>query len=329
MKRLNELVGDTVDFVSFPAVENGVLLNGFAKGGYLIVRTLKENDILPIFMGTGSKLSISFAQPNYYDSFSTRFRVAFTPWESTQLPNPYWVDTMNLMDTIWAPTPWVRQVFRDSGVVVPIEVAQEGIDPNEHTVTDHKNVSGPFTFIHVGEPAVRKNGKMVVDAFKRTFGRNDDVRLVIKAMKTTEIQTTSKRIDIDTSVMTTAQMDKLYQKVHCMVYPSSGEGFGRIPIEAMASGLPVILTPYSGMEVFSQYGIELDYTVGPTGDPFNKGEWAHVDFDSLCEKMRYAYESYDTVAERAYQNAPLVRESFPYDAGILSALFKTLERVAV
>ena len=322
MKLLNKITN--IDFYSLPAIENGILMNGFARGGMGIITALKNLNINPIWMGNESDISISFTHPFWYDSSTRKLKIGYTPWESTKFPNQGWTELMNSMDVIWATTPWVKEVYKANGVTVPIYVAQEGLDA-ENVSLSKRTLGGPFTFLHVGEPAKRKGGQLVLDAFKKVFGRNKDVHLVIKALKGTELKTSAKNITIDTNLLTIPEVDNLYHSSHCLVYPSSGEGFGRIPIEAIGSGLPTILTPYSGMEVFSEYGIELKYTVGPTGDDFNRGEWAFPDFEDICEKMRYVYENYDKVAEAAFSNAKIVREKFPYDQGIIDALDRTVE----
>lgn len=321
MKHLNDI--HNIDFISLPAIENGILVNGFARGSMGIVTALKNLNILPIWMGQQSDISISFSHPYWYDELDRKIKIGFTPWESTKFPNETWTQRMNAMDVIWAPTPWVKYIFEENGVKVPVIVAQEGLDSENVTLTK-RTVDGPFTFVHVGEPAVRKGGGLVLEAFKKVFSRKKDVRLVIKALKESGLRTTMKSVTIDTELLPVSGVNKLYQNSHCLVYPSSGEGFGRIPLEAMGSGLPTILTPYSGMQVFSEFGIELGYKIGPTGDSFNRGEWAHPNFEDICEKMLYVYQNYDKVAEDAFKNGAIVREKFPYDKGIIEALDETV-----
>lgn len=319
MKLANKV--EQVDWFSYPAIENGVLLNGFGRGGYYAVRALVNYGLRPLMWNNNSEVSISFCHPEWYTGgqfIKGQFKIGFTPWESTVI-RPSWADRMNAMDLIWAPTPWVRDVYLANGITTPVDVALEGIDPDEHTLF-HREEPEVFWFLHVGEPAVRKNAKMVLDAFLKVFRRNDRVRLLIKGMKVSSVHTKSKRVEINLAPLQVMEMDALYQKMHCLVYPSQGEGFGRIPLEAMASGMPTILTPYSGMEVFSDFGIPLEYEVGPTNDDFNLGEWAYPDFDDLCEKMKWVYENYEQVSTLAYGNAEIVRREFTYDAGISRAL---------
>lgn len=307
----------TVDFFSYPAVENGILLNGYARGGWYIIKAFQELGYKSLWLGDESKFSVSFCQPYMYDKNEKHLRVGYTPWESTRV-SPHWIEMMNEMDIIWTSSSWVADVFRSNGVKVPVEVAREGINPEEHTLT-RREFPEEFTFLHVGEPARRKNAAMVIEAFRSVFPRKKNVKLVVKALKETELTSRSSRVVIDKSTLTLPQVDELYQRSHCLVYPSSGEGFGRIPLETMASGMPTILTPYSGMTEFSDYGIPVDYTVGPTKDPFNIGDWAHPKFSDLCEKMLYVYENYDAVSNTAYENAQKIRKEFIYSKGIKQA----------
>ena len=50
--------------------------------------------------------------------------------------------------------------------------------------------------------------------------------------------------------MSEADMPRLYRSMHCLVLPSRGEGWGRPHSEAMATGLPVIATHWSGPTEF-------------------------------------------------------------------------------
>jgi glycosyltransferase involved in cell wall biosynthesis len=107
---------------------------------------------------------------------------------------------------------------------------------------------------------------------------------------------------------------------HCLVYPSHGEGFGLIPLQAIATGMPTILTDWSALDEFSEYGIKLDYKIGPTGPGFyyGLGEWAEPSFDDLCIKMESVYNMYGGYAEDAYNNALSVRSDERFDWNIIS-----------
>lgn len=47
----------------------------------------------------------------------------------------------------------------------------------------------------------------------------------------------------------------LLRKAHCLLFPSSGEGFGLPPREAMATGIPVILAGFAGLESIAREDI--------------------------------------------------------------------------
>jgi len=50
----------------------------------------------------------------------------------------------------------------------------------------------------------------------------------------------------------------LYENSHCMVYPTTGEGFGMIPFQAIATGMPTICTNLTGCTEFADLSMPLD-----------------------------------------------------------------------
>src|SRR5205807_7448785 len=53
-----------------------------------------------------------------------------------------------------------------------------------------------------------------------------------------------------------AEID-LYQNAHCYLQPSRGEGFGLQPLQALACGIPTILTDAHGHKDFAHLGLGL------------------------------------------------------------------------
>ena len=89
-------------------------------------------------------------------------------------------------------------------------------------------------------------------------------------------------------------MRHLYQSVDAVVIPSRGEGWGRPHMEAMAMGLPVIATNWSGTTAFmtdaNSYPLSIDGLV-PVHRQFRLPghQWAQPNVTHLRQLMRTVY----------------------------------------
>jgi glycosyltransferase involved in cell wall biosynthesis len=82
----------------------------------------------------------------------------------------------------------------------------------------------------------------------------------------------------------------LYSSVHALVQPSRGEGWGRPHMEAMALGLPVLATNWSGNTAFmnatNSFLIEVERFSEIKKGPFRGHRWAEPSVASLRRLMR-------------------------------------------
>jgi glycosyltransferase involved in cell wall biosynthesis len=122
---------------------------------------------------------------------------------------------------------------------------------------------------------------------------------------------------------------ELLHKADCFVFPSRGEGFGMTPLEAMATGLPVIVPNAHGIsEYFNEdcmYGVKYE-----TGTPaiyykYKNQDVGHMitcDVDDLARQMRYVYEHQKEAREKGQKAAVYARNyTFAKTAAQLKVLF--------
>jgi hypothetical protein len=107
----------------------------------------------------------------------------------------------------------------------------------------------------------------------------------------------------------------LYAASHVYLQPAAGEGFGLQPLQAIAQGMPTILTGAHGHASFSHLGLPLDSKLVPAGYFIagDAGEWWEPDFDQLCELMEFTYHNYGACCEDAKVAAKTVAEEFTWD----------------
>jgi glycosyltransferase involved in cell wall biosynthesis len=96
----------------------------------------------------------------------------------------------------------------------------------------------------------------------------------------------------------------LYKTHHCFVSPHLSEGFGLMPLEAMATGMPVIMARCSAPREYfaAKYGwwVEMSEDYAPVEQclPNTSGFWRLPDIDSLAASMREAYKRRDESRKR-------------------------------
>ncbi|MBN2627422.1 MAG: glycosyltransferase [Spirochaetales bacterium] len=116
-----------------------------------------------------------------------------------------------------------------------------------------------FTYLFVGSLHDKKNPLMLLESFIRIHGENPDSRLILVGEG--EREGDLKRMIASAGLEGTVslkgflhgpQVSELMKECDCLVLPSRFETFGIVVIEAMASGLPVIVTRSGGPESFVQ-----------------------------------------------------------------------------
>jgi glycosyltransferase involved in cell wall biosynthesis len=198
--------------------------------------------------------------PNWTPPAEGHF-VVIQPWEYGSLPVE-WVQQVNeLVDEVWAPSSFVRDLYVQSGVdrnrvhVIPNGVDTTLFAPNTSPLPIRSRKR--FKFLFVGGTIARKGIDLLLQAYLKSFSADDDVTLIVKDMGAGNIyqgQGLGERIrqiqqnprtpeivylDQDLSARDIAA---LYTACDCLVHPYRGEGFALPVLEAMSCGLPVIVT---------------------------------------------------------------------------------------
>jgi glycosyltransferase involved in cell wall biosynthesis len=184
--------------------------------------------------------------------------VLMQPWEYGSLPK-IWLPMLRRVDEVWAYSRYVRDCYLHAGVPAEkVHVIPLGVDPQVFRpgVEPLSLPEGPsIRFLFVGGTIFRKGIDLVLTAFERAFTPGDGVGLVIKDMgaqtfyrgQTAQGQVAGLRergyqVEYIDRQLSEAELAGLYAACDCLVHPFRGEGFSLPVVEAMACGLPVIVT---------------------------------------------------------------------------------------
>jgi glycosyltransferase involved in cell wall biosynthesis/predicted Zn-dependent protease len=279
--------------------------------------------------------------------------VVIQPWEFGALPRE-WVEPLKMVDEVWVPSRFVREAFVKSGVppervvVIPNGVSQEWIEypRSEFPLQSTKR----FRFLFIGGTLERKGIDLLLKAYGQVFSAADDVCLVVKDMGVNSFyrgQTAEAKIeefrrrpgapeieylgrDLDV-----AEMIGLYDSCQCLAHPFRGEGFGLPILEAMARGLPVIVTGYGPtLDYCTSHTAYLlpatprnfsDNRVGETqtdGRPF----LVEVDQDWLRWRLKFVYQNPQAARELGERARQEVRRRWTWDHAV-ERIHRRLERL--
>lgn len=211
-------------------------------------------------------------------------RVIFTMWETDELPTVI--------------KPWLHEYDQ---VLVPCQHNVDLFSKSHHDVTmvplgvDLKfwrqapaTDRDVFIFAAGGSLWYRKGLDLVVQAF--TELDLPDAKLYVKAAPHAFDAEDPKHPNI---VMFRQWFDEQtqrdwYDQADCYVAPARGEGFGLMPLQAIAMGIPTIISDSSGQKEFAH----LANWVVPCGKSkaHTCGQWDEPNLELLKAAMRDAYE---------------------------------------
>lgn len=258
---------------------------------------------------------IAMTPPTGIKFLHGKHKILLTMYEHDRL-SPEWIEASNHADLIIVPCDWCKNVWRNSGVYVPIEVVNLGIDSKMWPLLKRPEHEF-YTFFMAGTLIRRKNPSMLIQAFLEEFDEWD-ARLVIKSLEglPIEYRGSDPRVKIINQAYSQEKLIELYRQVDCFVYPSSGEGFGLPPVEAMSTGLPVIFSNSTGMQDFANPGINFPIptlvTESIVTSVGHEGTVPIPCVKTMKRFMRFCYENREYVRQMGEKASAWVQERFTW-----------------
>jgi glycosyltransferase involved in cell wall biosynthesis len=249
----------------------------------------------------------------------------------------HWIDTMNSVDEIWVGNQFAKDAVLNSGITTPTYVFEHGIDSMWKPRKRGENTK--IRFLHIDSGSPRKRADLVEKAFLSLFRGNMGVELTLKyhshegsstfgVMKLFNEENENVKKIYET--ISQKEMVELFYNHDVLVYPSEGEGFGFIPLQALCTGMPVISTGrWCSYEKYLDGNI-IDSTMGKTTyTGYFEGNVVLADFDSLVYHMKNVYDNIDSQCDFFYDQASSVYEEYNWTRRVSEFMTPFVKRVGM
>ncbi len=267
---------------------------------------------------SGPVVVISQHYPVHVPQEAADARLAYFFWEESLIPRA----TVALLNAsfhgVLAPSRFVAKALLDSGVSRPVHTVGFAPDLSTYAGLPGPAAAGPdgrTTFLHVSSAFPRKGVDVLIAAYASAFRAGDPVRLVLKSFPNPHNDVAAQvaalrqadpdapHIDLIDEDLDDEALARLFAAADAMVLPTRGEGFNLPAAEAMAAGLPLIVTGFGGHMDFCDPGnarlVKYQLAVSRSHVSSDLSLWAEPDVGDLADALREVHVDRTAAKARA------------------------------
>jgi glycosyltransferase involved in cell wall biosynthesis len=150
----------------------------------------------------------------------------------------------------------IRTLARETNPVQLMEIIENGVDTENFQPKQSGKLMSPVIFISTSRLTPRKGIHFLIEAFALAV-KQTSVPILLQLIGEGEqkelLETRVKELGIADRVQFLGRVEhyllpQFYQKAHVFVLPSKNEGMSNSALEALASGLPLIVSGTGGMQ---------------------------------------------------------------------------------
>jgi glycosyltransferase involved in cell wall biosynthesis len=203
------------------------------------------------------------------------------------------------------------QAFRELPLDIPLEIVPFGVDPDQLAYRK-RNWNEILNFLLLGVAQFRKGTWLGVEVFRK----QKDVSLSVVSYTDSpmfyKLKNEYQGADNISFYGKEAEIKNVYEKHHILVSPHLAEGWSLTIPEALATGMPAIVSRCSApLDYFSQrYGwwSEMSENYAPVEAclPGVHGSWRLPDVGDLAEKMQYVSSHRQECFQKGLQGSEFV-----------------------
>lgn len=226
---------------------------------------------------------------------------------------------INECEVLFSPARHALRGFEEAPIDnVDFHIVPFGVNDSRYVYID-REWDKTLKFLLVGYTQFRKGSWLAPEAFITAFGLEDNVQLTIACLVGDDAPMFSElraeygsypQIKFDSKLR--KNLISLYNGHHILLSSHLSEGFGLTIPEAMATGMPCIVSRCSAPREFfsNDYGwwIEMSEDYAPVKNclPDTAGFWRLPDMNSFAEVMRYANDNREECELKGIEGADFV-----------------------
>lgn len=274
-----------------------------------------------------------------------QFKIHMSQIESDRFEN-HKIEAYNSVNEFWTANKWGADAAINSGIDEnKVFIYEHAIDPKEFAPF-MRGKKEKIRFLHIDSGSPRKRSDLVENAFEYIYKKNKNIELTLKYSH--GLYSGKNWLDEDTlknggtwvrpgvrHINETFSQEELISLMHyhdVLVYPSEGEGFGMIPLEAMATGMPIISTHEwaSYSKYFNEGKIHSEIRPSNIDWGYRKvGNAVIPNLESIIYLMENYIENIENLSKKFYNQVDEIKNEYTWQNKTETFLNSFIERVGI